>query len=147
MTYFNEIFQYRLPVEEDARKTAFNQGLQGWQDSSRVTMTEMIVIHQTSRITIISVIVTWLLSCQSCKPWLKAVLLASSSFGSLNRYFLSKNDTVANVLISWLILTKKNLFRLPTEEDAKKTAFNQGLQGWQDSSQVTMTEMIVILEV
>ena len=44
MTYFNEIFQYRLPVEEDARKTAFNQGLQGWQDSSRVTMTEMIVI-------------------------------------------------------------------------------------------------------
>ena len=68
MTYFNEIFQYRLPVEEDARKTAFNQGWQGWQDSSRVTMTEMIVIHQTSRITIISVIVTWLLSCQSCKP-------------------------------------------------------------------------------
>jgi len=36
---------------------------------------------------------------------------------------------------------------LPTEEDARKMAFNQGLQGWQDSSQVTMTEMIVILEV
>jgi len=36
---------------------------------------------------------------------------------------------------------------LPIEEDAKKMAFNQGLQGWQDSSQVTMTEMIVILEV
>jgi len=36
---------------------------------------------------------------------------------------------------------------LPTGEDARKTAFNQGLQGWQDSSQVTMTEMIVILEV
>jgi hypothetical protein len=36
---------------------------------------------------------------------------------------------------------------LPIEEDARKTAFNQGLQGWQDSSQVTMTEMIVILEV
>lgn len=33
------------------------------------------------------------------------------------------------------------------EEDARKTAFNQGLQGWQDSSQVKMTEMIVILEV
>lgn len=36
---------------------------------------------------------------------------------------------------------------LPIEEDARKMAFNQGLQGWQDSSQVTMTEMIVILEV
>lgn len=36
---------------------------------------------------------------------------------------------------------------LPIEEDARKTAFNQGLQGWQDSSQVKMTEMIVILEV
>lgn len=33
------------------------------------------------------------------------------------------------------------------EEDARKMAFNQGLQGWQDSSQVTMTAMIVILEV
>lgn len=36
---------------------------------------------------------------------------------------------------------------LPIEEDDRKTAFNQGLQGWQDSSQVKMTEMIVILEV
>ena len=63
------------------------------------------------------------------------------------RHLLSKNYTVANVLMSWLILTKKNLFRLPTGEDARKTAFNQGWQGWQDSSQVTMTEMIVILEV
>ena len=44
MAYFNEIFQFRLPIEEDARKMAFNQGLQGWQDSSQVTMTEMIVI-------------------------------------------------------------------------------------------------------
>ena len=68
MSYFNQIFQYRLPVDEDVRNTAFNQGLKGWQDSSQVAMTEMIVIHQTSRITIISVIVTWLLSCQPCKP-------------------------------------------------------------------------------
>lgn len=36
---------------------------------------------------------------------------------------------------------------LPIGEDARKTAFNQGLQGWQDSSQVKMTETIVILEV
>lgn len=36
---------------------------------------------------------------------------------------------------------------LPIEEGARKMAFNQGLQGWQDSSQVTMTETIVILEV
>lgn len=35
-----------LLIEEDARKMAFNQGLQGWQDSSQVTMTAMIVIQE-----------------------------------------------------------------------------------------------------
>ena len=61
--------------------------------------------------------------------------------------FFVKISHEINTFATVSFFDKKYLFRLPKEEDASKTAFNQGLQDWQDNSQVTMTEMIVILEV